>query len=147
MRIVFALLTLAFPIIVIKGMVLSERNHSRDSSIYGTPMSMPPEVYNSSIIKSTQQAVKKKFGKQVSSSIVNAAFNFGMARDIWSLGVLLYGYDLWLMARYTMVTGIPPFSGENLKKLSEMIMFKEPDYNNKYINHEYALKDLLRRML
>lgn len=46
-----------------------------------------------------------------------------------------------------MVTGVPPFSGDNLKKLSEMIMFKEPDYNNKYINHEYALKDLLRRML
>ena len=44
-----------------------------------------------------------------------------------------------------MVTGVPPFSGDNLKKLSEMIMFKEPDY--KYINHEYALKDLLRRML
>ena len=40
--------------------------------------------------KSTQAAIKKRFGKQVSSSIVNAAFNFGMARDIWSLGVLLY---------------------------------------------------------
>lgn len=49
--------------------------------------------------------------------------------------------------RYTMVTGEPPFVGENLKKLSEVIMFKEPNYSNKYIKHEYALKDLLRRML
>lgn len=76
-----------------KGYSLNMIFYDRDSSIYGTPMSMPPEVYNSSIIKSTQQAVKKKFGKQVSSAIVNAAFNFGMARDIWSLGVLLYAYD------------------------------------------------------
>lgn len=65
------------------------RVKSSDSSIYGTPISMPPEVYNSSIIKSTQSAIKKRFGSQVSQSIVNSAFNFGMARDVWSLGVLL----------------------------------------------------------
>ena len=37
--------------------------------------------------------------------------------------------------------------GENLKKLSEVIMFKDPDLNNKHIQYEYALKDLLSRML
>lgn len=46
-----------------------------------------------------------------------------------------------------MVTGEPPFVGDNLKKLSEVIMFKELDLNNKHIQHEYALKDLLSRML
>ena len=91
MKIVFELLILVFRIIVLKGIkCIIDNLIISDSSIFGTPMSMPPEVYNSSIIKSTQAAIKKRFGKQVSSSIVNAAFNFGMARDIWSLGVLLY---------------------------------------------------------
>ena len=51
------------------------------------------------------------------------------------------------MNRYTMITGEPPFVGENIKKLSEVILFKEPDFNNQHIKYEYALKDLLRRML
>lgn len=51
------------------------------------------------------------------------------------------------MNRYTMITGEPPFIGENIKKLSEVILFKEPDFNNSHIKYEYALKDLLRRML
>lgn len=49
--------------------------------------------------------------------------------------------------RYTMVTGVPPFVAENIKKLSEAIMFKEPDYNVKTLKYEFALKDLLKRML
>ena len=87
MRIEFELSILEFLIIASKGS-FSKNNwfSNRDSSIYGTPMSMPPEVYNSNIIKSTQIAIRKQFGKSVSSS----AFNFGMARDVWSLGVLLY---------------------------------------------------------
>ena len=46
-----------------------------------------------------------------------------------------------------MVTGVPPFTGENIKKLSECIMFDEPDYELKPIKYQYALKDLLKRML
>ena len=49
--------------------------------------------------------------------------------------------------RYTMVTGTPPFVAENIKKLSEAIMFREPDYNVKALKYEVALKDLLKRML
>ena len=49
--------------------------------------------------------------------------------------------------RYTMVTVVPPFVAENIKKLSEAIMFKEPDYNVKTLKYEFALKDLLKRML
>ena len=46
-----------------------------------------------------------------------------------------------------MVTGKPPFVGENIKKLSEKIMFQDIDFNNTCITYEYALKDLLTRML
>ena len=61
-----------------------EMSHS-ESSIYGTPMSMPPEVYNSTIIATAKATLRKRKGYKGSAS-----FNFGMARDIWSLGVLLY---------------------------------------------------------
>lgn len=49
--------------------------------------------------------------------------------------------------RYTMVTGVPPFVGDNLKKLSECILLREPNYDHKCIQYDYALKDLLKRML
>ena len=55
-----------------------------ESSIYGTPMSMPPEVYNSTIITTAKATLWKRHGRKAAAS-----FNFGMARDIWSLGVLL----------------------------------------------------------
>lgn len=48
-------------------------------------MSMPPEVYNSTIIATAKATLRKRKGYKGSAS-----FNFGMARDIWSLGVLLY---------------------------------------------------------
>ena len=46
-----------------------------------------------------------------------------------------------------MVTGTPPFVTDNIKKLSEIVMFMEPDYDIKNLKYEYALKDLLKRML
>ena len=46
-----------------------------------------------------------------------------------------------------MVTGVPPFVGDNLKKLSECILLREPNYDHKCIQYDYALKDLLKRML
>ena len=118
-----------------------------ESSIYGTPMSMPPEVYNTAIIATAKATLKKCLGKRASPFFVSSAFNFGMSRDIWSLGVLLC--VLWgvVMRRYTMVTGSPPFVGENMKKLSENVLLTEPDYEHKCIRYEYALKDLLKRML
>lgn len=75
----------------LKGFAFSAGLTSRDSSIYGTPMSMPPEVYNSNIITNAKATVRKRLGKHTSSSVVSAAFNFGMSRDVWSLGVLLCG--------------------------------------------------------
>ena len=42
-----------------------------------------------------------------------------------------------------MVTGVPPFVAENIKKLSEAIMFKEPDYNVKTLKYEFVLKRML----
>lgn len=60
-----------------------------ESSIYGTPMSMPPEVYNTAIIATSKATLKKCLGKRASPFFVSSAFNFGMSRDIWSLGVLL----------------------------------------------------------
>ena len=109
----------------------------RESSIYGTPMSMPPEVYNVSILTAARVTLRRHLCHHGSSHDVNEACNFGMCRDIWSLGVLLY----------TMITGIAPFYGENIKKLSEKILFSEPDYEHPTLQHNYALKDLLKRML
>ena len=36
-----------------------------------------------------------------------------------------------------MITGEPPFVGENIKKLSEVILFKEPDFNNQHIKFNF----------
>lgn len=118
-----------------------------ESSIYGTPMSMPPEVYNTAIISTAKATLKKCLGKRASPFFASSAFNFGMSRDIWSLGVLLCALLGVVMRRYTMVTGTPPFVGENMKKLSENVLLTEPDYEHKCIRYEYALKDLLKRML
>lgn len=121
--------------------------NSSESSIYGTPMSMPPEVYNTSIISTAKATLKKYLGKHSLPFQMASVFNFGMSRDIWSLGVLLCVLQGVVMNRYTMVTGTPPFVGENMKKLSESVLLTEPNYDHKCIQYEYALKDLLKRML
>lgn len=100
-------------------------------------MSMPPEVYNPNILSTSLLTLRRSMGRHVTLQSLNEAWQLReVSRRVVAGGLALYDDG-----------GRPPFQGDNLKRLSESIMFTEPDYNIGAIKHDYALKDLLKRML